>query len=126
MSSDPQSCSSHDSPVFVAAWEEQLTEKQIPYSKQNPKTLCYDRGHSFDADKARLASEAIYRGAAMITDTVDEKGQLLEYIHHGKREHEEQPLKDGRTFVVVYSDSRAQLEQTQVMFRCIQNGKDCL
>ncbi|MCG8092058.1 MAG: hypothetical protein JAZ17_00260 [Candidatus Thiodiazotropha endolucinida] len=119
-------CSEHESPVFVLAWEEQLNEKGIPYSKKNKRTLCFEADHGSEAHKARLATEHVFRGAAMIVDTANEREQLFEYIGEENREYNEMPLDRGRTFVVVYSSNRVELDETQVMLSCIERHSDCL
>lgn len=98
----------------------------ITYTKKNETTLCYQNELNSKVGEARFMAEPIYRGAATIVSTSAERQELYEWIRQNKREYREQKLDSERTFVVVFSGSEAQLEDTQVMFSCLQYYNDCL
>jgi hypothetical protein len=73
-----------------------------------------------------MAAEPIYRGAATIVTTAVERDKLYEWIRRNAREYEEEQLDSGRTFVVVFSGNKAQLEEAQAAFSYIQKGSECI
>ena len=111
--------------LYLAAFERELATEGIKSRRNGKGQVCYKSDRWLEADRAAARTEQYYRGAADLISNKAHEARVRNWLKSERRLFYESTTDSGKLFIVVYSGSKEEFEDTQFSLRCLAYQGAC-
>lgn len=111
--------------LYMVAFERELRAQGVETTRDKEEGVCFPSGKYIESNRAMHRADEYYRGAAVLIKNKEHEIRIREWILKDERKYSESQIESGFPFIVIYSGSKEQFENTKFTLNCLQYSDGC-
>ena len=111
--------------LYLVAFERELTAQGVETTRDKEERICFPSSKYIEGNRAMHRVDEYYRGAAVFIKSKGHEIRIREWLLKDERKYSEKQTENGFPFIVIYSGSKAQFENTKFTLNCWQYSDGC-